>query len=87
MIVKIHSSTLLRNLGLNFLITLNLLLSLSSTGCRSFLANQGMKNYPVKAKPVDGLPSPNRYQEDFLRLNTLVRKKTDLVEFLTSNPP
>src|SRR4051794_38565897 len=70
-ILKIHSSTLLRNLRFNRLIALSLLLCLSSTGCRSFLASQGMKNYPVKAEPVIGLPSPNRYQQDFLHLKTL----------------
>ncbi len=31
-----------------------------------------MKAYPVKIKPVDGLTAPNRYQEDFLYLKTLV---------------
>jgi hypothetical protein len=73
-IVKIHSSTLLRNFGLNALMWLSLLLALSSTGCRSFLASQGMKNYPVKAKPMDALASPNRYQQDFLYLETLAEE-------------
>src|SRR6266850_1255631 len=52
-------------------IFLSLVLSLSSTGCRSFLRSKAMKNYAVKIKPVDGLAAPNRYQEDFLYLKTL----------------
>src|SRR2546422_6424409 len=47
-------------------LSLSLLLSFGSTGCRSFLAEHAMKTYPVKIKPVDGLAAPNRYQEDFL---------------------
>src|SRR5438128_1127972 len=60
-------STLLVQLGLS----LSLVLSFGSTGCRSFLAEHAMKTYPVKIKPVDGLAAPNRYQEDFLYLKTL----------------
>src|SRR5437868_6979360 len=30
-----------------------------------------MKSYSVKAKPMEGLESPNRYQQDFLHLKTL----------------
>src|SRR3569832_1606809 len=44
-----------------------------ATGCRSFLASQGLKNYAVKVKPVEGL-TPNRYQEDFLYLTTLAQE-------------
>ena len=69
--VKIRSSTLLRRLGLNSLLSLSLVLSLSSTGCRSFLAGQAMKTYPVKIKPVDGLVAPTGYQQDFLYLKTV----------------
>jgi hypothetical protein len=46
-------------------------LFLASTGCRSFLAGQAIKNYPVKIKPADALAATNRYQEDFLYLTTL----------------
>jgi hypothetical protein len=70
-IAKIHISTLLRDLRVNTLLLLIVLLSLSSTGSRSFLANQGMKSYSLKAKPMEGLESPNRYQQDFLHLKTL----------------
>lgn len=50
---------------------MGLVLSLSVTGCRSFLASQGMKSYPVQIKPVEGLAAPNHHQQDFLRLKTL----------------
>jgi hypothetical protein len=73
-IKKIHISTFLRGLELNSLLSLILLLSISLTGCRSFLASQGIKNYSVKAKPMDGLASPNRYQQDFLYLKTLAEE-------------
>lgn len=53
------------------MLPLSLGLLLGATGCRSFLSQQAMKNYPVKVEPVKGLPSPNRYQEDFLYLKTL----------------
>src|ERR1041384_36876 len=46
-------------------------LSLGSTGCRSFLAAQVMKTYPAKIKPADRLVAHNKYQEDFLYLKTL----------------
>ncbi len=57
-------------LAWNCLVALGLALSLASTGCRSFLRDQAMKDFPVKASPVDGL-TPNRYQEDFLYLKKL----------------
>src|SRR5436190_24231448 len=56
---------------LRCLLSLGVVLSLSSTGSRSFLAGQAMKTYAVKIKPVEGLAAPNRYQEDFLYLKTL----------------
>ena len=46
-------------------------LILASTGCRSFLAGQAMKNYPLKIEPAAALAATNRYQEDFLYLITL----------------
>ncbi len=69
--MKTPSGILLRSLGLNGLLALSLVLALCSTGCRSFLAQQAMKAYPAKIKPVDGIAKPNRYQEDFLYLKTL----------------
>jgi hypothetical protein len=49
----------------------SLSLAVLLTGCRSFLAGQAMKTYPVRIQPVAGLAAPNRYQEDFLYLKTL----------------
>ena len=37
-----------------------------------------MKNYPVKIKSVEGIASPNRYQEDFLYLKTLAEEVVPL---------
>ena len=54
-----------------FLLLPWLALTLGSMGCRSFLRDQAMKDYPVKIQPMAGLPAPNRYQEDFLYLKTL----------------
>lgn len=68
--MKIHPCMILRKMRWNWLLALVLVLSLSSTGCRSFLRNQAMKDFPVKTSPVDGL-TPNRYQEDFLYLKKL----------------
>lgn len=72
--------TLPRMWRLNWLLSLSLVLSLSSTGCRSFLAGQAMKAYPVKSKPVQGLAAPNRYQEDFLYLKTLGEEVVPLAD-------
>ena len=36
-----------------FLLSFCLVLSLGSTGCRSFLRDQAMKDYPVKIHPGD----------------------------------
>lgn len=76
--MKNRGSTSLRGLGLNWLLTLSFVLSLSSTGCRSLLRAQVMKDYPVKIKPVDGVTAPNRYQEDFLHLKTLAEEVVPL---------
>jgi hypothetical protein len=57
--------------GLNWLLPLSLVLSLGSTGCRSFLREQAMKDYPVKIKLAGGVTAPTPYQEDFLYLKTL----------------
>lgn len=46
-------------------------LSLGSTGCRSFLAEHAMKTYPASIKSADRLAAHNAYQEDFLYLKTL----------------
>jgi hypothetical protein len=74
--MKIRGSTLLRTSRLHWL--LFLVLSFSSTGCRSFLRNQAMKDYPVKTRPVEGFTAPNRYQEDFLYLKTLAEEVVPL---------
>src|SRR5829696_5536215 len=59
---------------------LSLLLALGSTGCRSFLASQAMKTYPVTVRPVEGFAAPNRYQEDFLYLKTLGEEVVPLAD-------
>ena len=69
--MKDRGSLLVHRLGLSGLWLLGVLLSFGSTGCRSFLAEQALKTYPVKIKPEQGLVHPNRYQEDFLYLKTL----------------
>ncbi len=56
---------------LTVVLSLSFVLSLSSTGCRSFLRDQAMKDYTVKIKPTGGVTAPNRYQEDFLYLKAL----------------
>src|SRR5687768_807424 len=71
--------------GWGWLLWLSVMLSLSSTGCRSFLAGQAMKTYPAKAKPADGFTAPNRYQEDFLYLKTLGEEMVPLAD--RSFPP
>jgi hypothetical protein len=63
-----------RRFRLVWFLGLALGLSLSSTGCRSFLRDQAMKDYPVKIKTVETFTSPNRYQWDFLYLKTLVEE-------------
>jgi hypothetical protein len=60
-----------RHCKFGWLWCLSLALSLCANGCRSFLAGQAMKTYPVKIKPAEACPAPNRYQEDFLYLKTL----------------
>lgn len=65
--MKNRNSARLRKSIWLFFLSLTLLL----TGCRSFLASQAMKTYPVRIQAVDGLVAPNRYQEDFLYLKAL----------------
>jgi hypothetical protein len=76
--MKNRSSTPFRRLS--WWLSLSLALSLGSTGCRSFLAGQAMKTYSVSIKPTDGLPAPNRYQEDFLYLKAFGEEVVPLLD-------